>query len=214
MCPSCGAVPGRGPNKLWTAVAVSSTAMTLMACYGVAFEDEGWLDATDDAGWDEGESGWSDDGESGWEETGTGTTDESDDTDTGDTGDTEGECDASAPATVLVDPAPVNVSGALDPAESLQTGTCGGAGPERVFVWTAPASGLYRFTVDADFDAVLYLRAAVAGPCGEELGCADSVTGQTQLVYMLAGEPVSVVVDSDDAEDAGGQFSLLVEAGS
>lgn len=93
-------------------------------------------------------------------------------------------------------------------------GSCGGAGgPDREFVFTAPAAGTYTFdTRGSSLDTVLYV---LGGECmGAELGCNDDGDGpQSVLAVDLAdGQTVTVVVDGDAA--GGLPFNLRAQSGS
>jgi hypothetical protein len=95
---------------------------------------------------------------------------------------------------------------------NTHTGACGGEGQlERMYRWTAPSGGLYRFSVTSDtFQPALYLE---RGPrCGGELlGChaADSEVPASVTRWLPAGETVTVIVDSMSGS---GPFSLNVES--
>ncbi len=93
--------------------------------------------------------------------------------------------------------------------------TCGGGGgsaPDRVFEWTAPTTGTFRFdTVGsaATFDTLLYIR---SGNCvGAQLGCDDDSAGGTKSridLAMTAGQTVVVVVDGFGVHQ--GAFTLNI----
>jgi len=84
--------------------------------------------------------------------------------------------------------------------ESALTGSCGGAGSESTYAWTAPETGRYSFdTVGGLRDTVLY---ALSGDCGgEELACSEDIpdlySGRSGFsIDVEAGEELSIVVDS------------------
>ena len=86
-------------------------------------------------------------------------------------------------------------------------GSCGGDGPELTYVWRAPFASAYEISAaDAAADTVLYVR---AGACGaEELACAVGATIRA-VVDLEADEPITIVVDSDNA--IGGAFALHID---
>ena len=81
------------------------------------------------------------------------------------------------------------------------TGTCGGAGPENVYAWTAPMSGTFTFEAggqsNTDSDVILYLRdSCIAG----ELACATGggTDNRPSLeADVTAGETYYLFVDSE-----------------
>jgi hypothetical protein len=82
------------------------------------------------------------------------------------------------------------------------SGSCGGdESPESGFSWTAPRTGVYRFSSEGSrYPTVLYLRAETCD--GAELGCGDtSVTTE-----LAAGQRVVAVVDGQGG--AQGEFFL------
>jgi hypothetical protein len=95
---------------------------------------------------------------------------------------------------------------------NTHTGACGGDGQlERMYRWTAPADGLYRFSVTSDaIRPALYVE---RGPrCGGELlGCHAAYTGMPASVtrWLPAGQTVTLIVDSTGGS---GLFTLDVEA--
>ncbi|MGB0637891.1 MAG: putative metal-binding motif-containing protein [Myxococcota bacterium] len=82
--------------------------------------------------------------------------------------------------------------------DTFTRGSCGSSGAkDRLFLWTAPSSGCWRFDTDggSDYDTLLRLLE----PCeGTELACNDDGgTGLTSLITrtLEEGEAVIVVVD-------------------
>lgn len=98
------------------------------------------------------------------------------------------------------------------------SGSCGGvAAPEDIFVFEAPADGLFEFrtTLPQGGDTILYLRSAcgVAGP-EAELGCNDDAPdagdfGSSVTVALAEGEVVYAFVDGFG--QAGVVYTLTVE---
>lgn len=105
---------------------------------------------------------------------------------------------------------PHQEQGVLDAGEGEILGSCGGAGNELAFQWTAPADGLYTLdTFGSAFDTVLYVQDS---PCGAELACNDDAADllQSQVQIMLAaGQTIVIVLDSF-APDEGGSFTLNI----
>ncbi len=97
--------------------------------------------------------------------------------------------------------------------QALMSGSCGGAGAESTYGWSAPADGRYSFdTVGAYRDTVLY---ALDGDCtGAELACSEDVPGlgsgrSAFAVDLLAGQEIVVVVDSySSSESAASTLSI------
>lgn len=105
------------------------------------------------------------------------------------------------------------VTGTTVDATPLLAGTCAEVrtAPEVVYVWTPPATGLA--TIDlAGPDPLLHVRGACADP-NTELACNDDAGGDTLdsqvTVFAVAGEPMFVIADSYDPEEAG-PFTLTV----
>jgi hypothetical protein len=136
------------------------------------------------------------DGESGTESTETGDGD-------GDPGDGDGDGDGDGEPACVVDlelgsELPIELSDTIVALPSERIWSCGGAGSERSYSWTAPAAGRYRFeTVESVSDVVLVLADGCDGPelaCNEDLG---SWTHDAQVNRVLdAGETVTVFVDA------------------
>ena len=123
--------------------------------------------------------------------------------------------EAGVPATSACDPANVvdfNATAipdgpdlvatiAVGGGDAAQRGTCGGAGPERAFHFTAPSTGRWGFGAEASpggafFDAVLYARSACDDPT-TELACDAQVP--TIEISLEAGQGTFVLVDGRDA---------------
>jgi hypothetical protein len=105
----------------------------------------------------------------------------------------------ACPETALGSTSPQSISGTTIGAAAVMAATCGGAGPEKTYSFTAPASGSYRFTTSSSGDTVLYVR---DGSCsGTQLACNDddgvSVSSRVQ-VALTQGQTVVLVVDSYD----------------
>lgn len=120
------------------------------------------------------------------------------------------QCPTDTIGPSVPDTVPGNTFGTTDDF----SGSCGGAGgPDREFVFTAPAAGTYTFdTRGSALDTVLYV---LDGECmGAELGCNDDGDGpQSALAVDLEdGQTVTVVVDGDAA--GGLPFNLRVQSGS
>ncbi|MFN3198135.1 MAG: hypothetical protein ACE366_06925 [Bradymonadia bacterium] len=92
-----------------------------------------------------------------------------------------------------------------------QQGSCGGAGSEAVYRFTAPEAGLWQFsTVDAEtlFDTVLHARAQCEALISE-VACNDDSGGlqSTIRLRLAADESIFLFVDAF-AEESGGAFAL------
>lgn len=94
--------------------------------------------------------------------------------------------------------------------------TCGGApatgdgSPDVTFAFEAPADGIYRARVEADFDAQLYARVS----CDDATTClGGDGPGVVKDMALTAGQVVRVVVDGAPAGPgaAEGAFTLWVE---
>ncbi len=104
--------------------------------------------------------------------------------------------------------------GSITGVSGLQ-GTCGGAGPERVFQWTPERSGMATIQtcgIGSDFDTVLYVRAADCHR-GTEVACDDdtcpNATGLERAsqitMEVTAGETYFIFLDSFEH---GGSYTL------
>jgi hypothetical protein len=166
--------------------------LPLTGCQGVEPEEID-LDLADDS-----ESGTLTDETTGQNEAGTddGTTGTSEE-DTGDgdgdgddpTGDGDGDtpCDALTLAPVVAGMNPIEV---LD-GPSLLEGTCGGAGPEAGYFYTATADGVVQFTLtNGTFEGALYLIDQVC----EEIDCEPAP--QILEFDMTDGQTVYILIDS------------------
>jgi hypothetical protein len=119
----------------------------------------------------------------------------------GDPGDGDGDGDGEPACEVdleLGSELPVELSDTIVALPSEHIWSCGGAGSERSYSWTAPASGRYRFeTVGTVSDVALALADGCDGPelaCNEDLG---SWTKDAQINRVLeAGQTVTVFVDA------------------
>ena len=84
--------------------------------------------------------------------------------------------------------------------------TCQGAGPEKVFLFTPPQSGLWSFDpADSNFDTVVSVR-TTCDAAASELACIDDVGNERQaelVVPLVAGTLYAVIVDGFGAGDAG-----------
>lgn len=88
------------------------------------------------------------------------------------------------------------VNGDTSRARDQRAPTCGRheASADHRFAFVAPATGRYRFQVDAQYDSVL----AVRDPAGAELACNDDWAGtrSSQVEVVLAGGArIEVIVD-------------------
>ena len=70
--------------------------------------------------------------------------------------------------------------------------SCGAVGEDIVYEWTAPATGLYHITANANYDVAL---AVFDGCYGNELVCADSSALNTLDLQATAGESYAIVID-------------------
>ncbi|MBI3073662.1 MAG: right-handed parallel beta-helix repeat-containing protein, partial [Deltaproteobacteria bacterium] len=121
-------------------------------------------------------------------------------------------CSAATDLVSAVGPS-VATGTTADGANNL-AGTCGGgAAKEKVFKWTAPTTGTYKFdTIGAgtNFDTVLHVR---SGSCsGAAVACNDNDTGSQSKVQMgvVSGQVFYIVVDG--AGTASGNFQLNITA--
>jgi hypothetical protein len=103
---------------------------------------------------------------------------------------------------------------------SYREGTCGGAGPEVYYTWTAPddpnpsdnilGSGYKFTTTGSSFSTVLYV---LDGTCTDtEIICAGPDTGgATSIIpYISFGSTVTLVLDGHDTDD-NGTYSIQLE---
>lgn len=92
---------------------------------------------------------------------------------------------------------PLHEWGMLADGASHIFGSCGGAGPEVAFTWTAPVAGDYQITtVGSSFDTVLYV---LDGDCrGTELACDDDAVAPASSVHvdLAANQQIYIVVDA------------------
>lgn len=87
-------------------------------------------------------------------------------------------------------------------------GSCGGAnGEEQVYLWTAPATGVYDIVVQGQtVDPVVYLRDSACN--GPEVACATAERGEAYIrVHVEAGVQAVIVVDSNGTE---GTYTLSI----
>lgn len=102
-----------------------------------------------------------------------------------------------------------HLTGALA-GESAAQGACGGAGPEDVLVFTAPAAGFWSFSRDPEVSEVpfaIYLRRECARE-RSEVSCSrlPDITGPHDAAAQMelaVGESVFVFVDADAPADQG-----------
>jgi hypothetical protein len=126
-----------------------------------------------------------------------------------------GECEADeAEPEACASAEPIGV-GSLFHGDRLEStdleGSCGGAGAEKVFAFTAPASGHYRAVVLSGAPTTVHVR-TVCGRADSEILCESGNTRQPRLTAVgdfLAGrdERVFIAVDFDGSP---GPFSLRV----
>lgn len=108
---------------------------------------------------------------------------------------------------------PLTFNGETSAGASRAQGSCAGDGPERVFVYDPPISGLYRIdTVGSSFDTVLYVygsrcSAALEVACNDDIE--TNVVAQSRLEATTLGDPLYIVVDGYDAA-ATGAFQLHI----
>jgi hypothetical protein len=116
------------------------------------------------------------------------------DAETGDaeTGDGGVPCEMFEPTAVLEGDNAIEILGVMSSFE----GSCGSAGPEAVFSFTATSDASYEFTLvdSVAFDGVLYLVDGICDPL-DEIACEPE--GQVISHDMLVGEVVYIIVDSD-----------------
>ena len=112
----------------------------------------------------------------------------------------------------LGDPVYVRQVDTTEGGVNMMTGSCGGeSSPERVFVWTVPATGLFRVsTVNADFDTVLYL---FNGSCSsDEVVCSDDTGARsTSTIDIDAEVGAQIVIAVDGANGEFGSFELRID---
>lgn len=217
-------------TKLGTGLMISSTAMTLMACYGApcgSDECRGYTESFTDSGYTETGAWETGDPDTGYE---SGTDEESDtdeesesdtqgesesDTDEDDEDETEaGSCDPQLVPKLIEYELPVLLSDAIDAqaCTGLNEGSCGGDGRERVYEWVAPADALYLVSVDSGASLVVYARKLTEGSCGAELGCGVAGPGERGprlKLELRAGQRVLLIVDAD-THDEQGLFTLSI----
>jgi hypothetical protein len=104
---------------------------------------------------------------------------------------------------------PVQELGTVMAGPSELEGSCGGAGPERVFFFTAPWEGSFLIdTYGSTYDTVLHVY---SGSCeGLELGCNDDAMDlQSEVIVdLVATQTVYIVLDALD--DNVGDFVLNI----
>lgn len=93
------------------------------------------------------------------------------------------------------------------------SGSCGGwSGPERTFVWSAPAAGSYRIdTAGSSFNPILY---ALEPTCDDldELACntGSSLQSVPSAIQLTLTEGQSIVLVVDGAIDTDGPFKINI----
>jgi cysteine-rich repeat protein len=98
----------------------------------------------------------------------------------------------------------------LLPSEAA--GSCGGGdAPEERVVWTAPATGRYRFdTIGSEYPVILYARVVSGTSCGgTELGCALTGATPARLTFNV-NQGDRVLLFFDGAADSVGKWTLSV----
>ncbi len=93
-------------------------------------------------------------------------------------------------------------------------GSCGGSeGAEQLFAWTAPTAGAWIFSAEGSgTDTTVYV---LDGGCdGAEIACAADIPGLGGgrggvSTPLAAGQAVTVVVDSAEAEGTGAELAVL-----
>ena len=93
-----------------------------------------------------------------------------------------------------------------------ESGGWGAAALDEAYALTAPATGTYLITLDADFDSNLYVVADCANPGGSCLaGDEDIGSGEDLSVSLTAGQMVFVIVDGFSNTTAqGGIYTLTI----
>jgi hypothetical protein len=115
---------------------------------------------------------------------------------------TTAQCDEAVP---LPSQTAISIGGQLPAGPSNTSGTCAGAGPERVFEFVPPQTGTYAVhTTGSAFDTVLYARNGACG--GDELACNDDFDDSLQshvTLDLTADVPIWIVLDAYSEFDYG-----------
>ncbi len=96
--------------------------------------------------------------------------------------------------------------------------TCsdGRGGADAAFRWRAPSSGIFTFTTNATFDAILYARRACAD--AEDLGCSDDpmAADMDEVIRITAqqGEEFVIIIDGFAPSDLGSFGINIARTGS
>lgn len=113
-----------------------------------------------------------------------------------------------------------NLSGNISPGYGRLTGSCGGSGGEYIIQWVPDATGPVCFDTtgtDSNVDTVVYVQRQ-CGVTGTELACNDDpTTGGLQAmteVYVQAGQPYYIIVDSYSNYDSYQPFILNARQGT
>jgi 6-phosphogluconolactonase (cycloisomerase 2 family) len=117
---------------------------------------------------------------------------------------------------VLAGDAEVTIQGStaagIDEVQGASCGWGGGGGaPDKVFEYTAAANGIYDVTLEAAFDAYLYVRRDTCRSEEPELACNADEAGDRRprvRLDLAQGDTVAIVVDG--AGSRGGGFTLGV----
>jgi hypothetical protein len=113
-------------------------------------------------------------------------------------GDGDGDGDADMPCELFEPTAVLEADNAIDIPNVMSSfeGSCGSAGPDAVFSFTATSDATYEFTLASNaFEGVLYLVDGTSCDPLEEIACEPE--GQAISHAMLVDEVVYIIVDSD-----------------
>ena len=117
-------------------------------------------------------------------------------------GDGDGACADLMPAPVYDGPNAIDL--ANDAGNAFEA-SCGGVGPDALYVYVSTVDGTVTFSLDQpSFDGVLYLAGPNCVPL-QELDCDPSSVEAT----LTVGEAIYVIVDSTQA-DVGGTATLTI----
>jgi hypothetical protein len=121
-----------------------------------------------------------------------------------------GACGAPVAADLSSMPLPITVTGStVGAANSMSSSCVSSFAPDRVYLWTAPASGTYQIDLQgSSYDTTLY--AFDYGCAGAPLACNDDYYGLQSMIRVspAAGEVLVIVVDGWGGSS--GSFALHI----
>ena len=121
----------------------------------------------------------------------------------------DGTCDAPTPI-VAFGPVQGSTAGRV----AADEGSCGGVGPEVVYVFSVDGPGdLCLSTAGSPTDTVLHVRSTLCADPASEVDCNDDAVGTTSEITLAAEANVDYFVFVDSFRAAGGAYTFTLSPG-